>query len=86
MTATAFVEPDSDALIVDVTGANPNKQQTALLKLWAPRSAACGGSGSGGPAFAKHGWITRIRVHRDARLVRFRQSLREGREVSAAVY
>ena len=24
MTATAFVEPDTDALVVDVTGANPN--------------------------------------------------------------
>ena len=39
MTATAFVQPDRDVLVVDVTGADPAKQQTAVLKLWAPRSA-----------------------------------------------
>ena len=38
MTATAFAEPDRDVLIVDVTGANPDQQQTAILKLWAPRT------------------------------------------------
>jgi alpha-L-fucosidase 2 len=39
MTATAFVEPGTDTLIVDVTGANPGQAQTAVLKLWAPRAA-----------------------------------------------
>ena len=39
MTATAFVDPDKDGLVVDVKGANPNQTQTALLKLWAPRAA-----------------------------------------------
>ena len=38
MTATAWVEADSDTLIVDVTGADPNKIQTAQLRLWAPRT------------------------------------------------
>jgi alpha-L-fucosidase 2 len=38
MTAAAWVEPDSDALIVDVTGANPNEPQMAILRLWAPRT------------------------------------------------
>ena len=38
MTATAYVEPDTDTLIVDVTGAQPDETQTALLKLWAPRT------------------------------------------------
>lgn len=38
MTATAWVEPDTDALIVDVTGADPNQPQTAILRLWAPRT------------------------------------------------
>ena len=38
MTATAFVEQGTDALVVDVTGANPDRLQTALLKLWPPRS------------------------------------------------
>ena len=38
MSATAYVETNTDALVVDVTGANPDRQQTAILKLWAPRS------------------------------------------------
>ena len=38
MTATAYVEPDKDCLVIDVTGANANEPQTAQLKLWAPRT------------------------------------------------
>jgi alpha-L-fucosidase 2 len=38
MTATAFVEPKTDTLIVDVTGAKANEKQTAVLRLWAPRT------------------------------------------------
>ena len=38
MSATVFVEPDSDALVVDVTGAKPGEAQTALLRLWTPRT------------------------------------------------
>jgi alpha-L-fucosidase 2 len=38
MTATAYVEPDNDVLIVDVSGADPTAQQTAILRLWAPRT------------------------------------------------
>ena len=38
MSVRAFVEPDTDALVVDVTGANPGQPQTAVLKLWAPRA------------------------------------------------
>jgi alpha-L-fucosidase 2 len=34
----AFVQPDTDALVVDVTGANPIQRQTVVLKLWAPRA------------------------------------------------
>jgi len=37
MTATVYVEPDTDTLVVDVTGANPATPQTAQLRLWAPR-------------------------------------------------
>lgn len=39
LTATAFVEPGADTLIVDVTGADPDQPQTVVLKLWAPRAA-----------------------------------------------
>jgi hypothetical protein len=38
MTATAYVEPNHDVLIVDVTGADPITPQTAILRLWAPRT------------------------------------------------
>ncbi len=37
MTATAYVQPDTDVLVIDVTGANPGESQTAMLKLWPPR-------------------------------------------------
>ncbi|WP_323122252.1 hypothetical protein [Burkholderia alba] len=49
MTATAYVQPDTDALIVDVTGADPARRQTAMLKLWSPRtpSATLGGTAIG---------------------------------------
>ncbi len=38
MTATAYVQPATDTLIVDVTGADPQTLQTARLLLWAPRT------------------------------------------------
>jgi alpha-L-fucosidase 2 len=38
MSATAYVDPKTDALIVDVSGADPNRQQTAVLRLWHPRA------------------------------------------------
>lgn len=37
MTATAYVQPKADMLIIDVTGADPNRLQTVKLTLWAPR-------------------------------------------------
>jgi len=46
LAATVFVEPDRDALVVDVTGANPNVSQTALLKLWSPRNPHATAEGS----------------------------------------
>lgn len=38
MTATAYVQPGSDVLVIDVTGADPAKMQTARLELWKPRT------------------------------------------------
>ncbi|MDR8728112.1 hypothetical protein FEQ05_02223 [Burkholderia pseudomultivorans] len=38
MTATAYVQPDTDTLVIDVTGADPAKPQTATLNLWSPRT------------------------------------------------
>jgi alpha-L-fucosidase 2 len=37
MTATVYVQPNSDTLVIDVTGAKPGDMQSAVLKLWAPR-------------------------------------------------
>lgn len=45
MTATAFVEPKHDVLVVDVTGADPANEQTAVLKLWDPRTAKASAAG-----------------------------------------
>jgi hypothetical protein len=38
MTATVYMQPHSDTMIVDVTGADADKIQTAKLYLWAPRT------------------------------------------------
>lgn len=46
MTATAYVQPDTDALVIDVTGANPAQPQTAILKLWSPRTPSATLSGN----------------------------------------
>jgi len=48
MTATAYVQPDSDTMIVDVTGADPARPQTAYLKLWEPRKPEARAFGSAG--------------------------------------
>ncbi len=37
MSATVYIEPDSDVVIVAVTGADPAARQTAEVHLWAPR-------------------------------------------------
>ena len=48
MTATVWVAADSDALIVDVTGANPAQAQTAILRLWTPRKPHAEAAGRAG--------------------------------------
>ena len=55
MTATAWVEPDTDALVVDVTGADPNQPQTAILRLWKPRTPHAEAEG-------RVGWLSQIWV------------------------
>jgi hypothetical protein len=55
MSVKAFVEPDMDALVVDVRGANPSQPQTAVLKLWAPRAPQAGAKGPVG--FLSESWI-----------------------------
>jgi len=48
MKATIYVQPETDTLVIDVRGANPNRPETALLRLWAPRRAHATASGAAG--------------------------------------
>lgn len=48
MKATAYVRPDTDTLVIDVTGADPNSTQTARLLLWAPRAPRASVAGTVG--------------------------------------
>ena len=45
MTLTAFVRADTQQLVVDVTGADPNCTQTAQVKLWSGRTPTARASG-----------------------------------------
>jgi hypothetical protein len=45
---TAFVQPKSDLLEIDVSGADPGRMQTADLLLWAPRSPSASVKGAVG--------------------------------------
>jgi len=38
ISATVYIQPQSDTLIIDVTGADPAQLQTATLQLWEPRA------------------------------------------------
>jgi alpha-L-fucosidase 2 len=55
MSVMAFVQPDTDVFIVDVTGANPSQPQTAVLKLWAPRAPR--DRAEGPMAYLAESWI-----------------------------
>jgi len=84
MKATAHVEPDTDTLIVDVTGANPNQTQTALLKLWTPRTPQAVAQGHFGMLF--HSWLDDKYPESSGRAFGSLSAITaEGRDVSAAV-
>jgi alpha-L-fucosidase 2 len=48
LTATAYVQPDTDTLIIDVAGADPKREQSAELRLWAPRTPRATAIGESG--------------------------------------
>jgi len=54
MHATVYVQPDTDAAVIEVRGADPDKQQSVLLKLWQPRQPAA--TASGGTAVLAETW------------------------------
>jgi hypothetical protein len=86
MTVTAWVEPDTDAdaLIVDITGANPNQPQTALLRLWAPRAPQAVAAGRVGQL--SQGWVDDKNPESSGRVFGALSAITaEGREVSATV-
>jgi hypothetical protein len=84
MTATVFVEPHTDALVVDVAGANPNGPQTAVLKLWAPRTPKATVEGRAG--FLAQGWMDDKNPGASGRSFGSLSAITaEGRDVSAVV-
>ena len=84
MTATAFVEPNSDAMIVEVSGANPSQLQTAVLKLWAPRTPQTSVNRRAG--FLAQSWVDNENPGFSGRAFGSLSAITaEGRDVSASV-
>ncbi len=84
MTATAFVEPDTDVLVVDVTGANPDQPQTAVLRLWAPRTPHAVAHDHSG--LLSEGWVDNKNPGASGRAFGSLSAITaEGRDVSASV-
>jgi alpha-L-fucosidase 2 len=84
MTVTAWVEPDSDVLIVDATGADSNVQQTAVLKLWEPRTPVATARGRVG--ILAQAWVDNKNPGFSGRAFGSLSAITaQGRDVSAAV-
>ena len=84
MKVTVFVEPDTDTLVVDVTGANPRKRQTALLRLWSPRTTHATAEGSMG--MLADAWVDDNHPGASGRRFGTLAAITaEGRDISAAV-
>ncbi len=84
MTATAYVQPDTDTLIIDVTGARPNQMQTAQLKQWAPRTPMAAVKGAVG--YLSQSWTDDLNPGSSGRAFGSLSAITaEGRDVSAAV-
>lgn len=45
ITLTAWVQTSTDTLIIDVSGVDPERQQTAILRLWEPRNPKAAATG-----------------------------------------
>ncbi len=84
MTATAWVEHGNDTLIVEVRGADPNKPQTAQLRLWAPRTPHA--EARGGIGLLAQDWVDNTRPEASGRAFGSLAAITaEGRDVVAAV-
>jgi hypothetical protein len=84
MTATAYVQPGTDTLIIDVTGAKADEPQTAQLKLWEPRTAKAEAKGKVG--LLSQGWIDNLNPGASGRAFGSLSAITvAGRDVSVAV-
>src|ERR1039458_7867480 len=84
MSVKAYVQPDTDALVVDVTGANPIQPQTAMIKLWPPRSPHAVAAGP--IAFLAESWIDNTNPGASGRAFGSLSAIiAQGRNVSAVV-
>jgi hypothetical protein len=84
MTAAAYVQPDTDSLIIDVTGANADEPQTAQLKLWAPRTPQAVANGQVGLLWQS--WIDNKNPESSDRAFGSLSAITaQGRDVSAVV-
>ena len=84
MTATAFVEPASDTLVIEVKGANPDQLQSAMLKLWSPRTPHAAAEGRVG--LLAQSWIDNVRPESSGRPFGSLSAITaDARDVSASV-
>jgi hypothetical protein len=84
MTATAYMEPGTDTLIVDVTGARPGDEQTAQLRLWKPRKTQAAADGA--VAMLSSSWVDDIDPGSSGRAFGALAAITaEGRDVTAEV-
>jgi hypothetical protein len=84
MTATAYLQPNTDTLVIDVTGAPANETQTAQLRLWAPRATKAEAKDRIG--LLSQGWIDDTEPGASNRPFGSLAAITaDGRDVSAAV-
>jgi hypothetical protein len=84
MEVVIYVQPETDTLVLDVRGANPDKQQTARLELWAPRRPHA--AVEGGVGLLSESWVDNTRPGASGRQFGSLAGITaEGRNVSAAV-
>ena len=84
MTATAYVQPNTDTLVIDIWGAKPGESQTAQLKLWEPRTPQATANGDVG--VLAQSWIDDKNPESSGRTFGSLSAITvQGRDVSASV-
>jgi alpha-L-fucosidase 2 len=84
MRLKAYVQPDADMLVIEVTGADPGKVQAAVLHLWEPRKPTV--SAHGAVAMLAESWVDNEEPGASGRRFGSLAAMTaEGRDVSASV-